>query len=388
MPHYDQKALKPNEGTEIANRRRTVAIQSFEAEIKEEDKADATLFKTLADATRNLVKDTIETWEQLSPKICTEAICPEMSGGPTYKYLWADGEKIKKPIAVSAPQYVKHLKEWANNLVNNGKVFPKEINADTAFPNDFLLTVKTIMRRLFRVYVHLYHFHHQKFVLVGTNDQFNQHFKDFYKFITQHSLVDPIERKPIQPLIDSLESEVPPAQNSSLQMAANADEQSFFILSKENPTSEKKQLKLLVEHEGLKKRCDIAASSLEELTAALRQRLELSVDFIVEYFDEDFSDFVLLEDFNALSEKARLKVKKLTNTLRLSGSGSNINFSKSNPRPSLNRTGSGRNLASNSQAQPSGSTSPQSPRTKRLSQVDRRTSSPNLQKKPMNEEKK
>lgn len=31
---------------------------------------------------------------------CDETVCPIMSAGPKFEYLWADGVKIKKPIKV------------------------------------------------------------------------------------------------------------------------------------------------------------------------------------------------------------------------------------------------------------------------------------------------
>lgn len=41
--------------------------------------------------------------------------------------------------------------------LDNPGVFPQRYGA--AFPRDFLNTVKTILKRLFRVYAHIYHSH-------------------------------------------------------------------------------------------------------------------------------------------------------------------------------------------------------------------------------------
>lgn len=43
---------------------------------------------------------------------CTKGACPTMSAGPNYQYRWADGVKVKKPIEVSAPEYVDLLLTW------------------------------------------------------------------------------------------------------------------------------------------------------------------------------------------------------------------------------------------------------------------------------------
>jgi hypothetical protein len=40
---------------------------------------------------------------------CSPQTCEVMSAGPKYVYLWADGQIIKKPIKVSAPEYVDYL---------------------------------------------------------------------------------------------------------------------------------------------------------------------------------------------------------------------------------------------------------------------------------------
>ena len=52
-------------------------------------------------------------------EVCTEESCPVMSGGPKYEYLWADGDKYKKPTALSAPMYINLLMDWVDNQVND-----------------------------------------------------------------------------------------------------------------------------------------------------------------------------------------------------------------------------------------------------------------------------
>lgn len=62
---------------------------------------------------------------------CTPQTCEVMSAGPKYVYLWADGQIIKKPIKVSAPEYVDYLMtcmfvcldwyEWMNEWMKRKK---------------------------------------------------------------------------------------------------------------------------------------------------------------------------------------------------------------------------------------------------------------------------
>ena len=88
---------------------------------------------------------------------CTKETCPIMNAGPKYEYLWADGVKYKKPIKVSAPEYVNLLMDWIEKQINNPKLFPLEHNKP--YPNNFKRIVKNIFKRMFRVYAHIYHSH-------------------------------------------------------------------------------------------------------------------------------------------------------------------------------------------------------------------------------------
>ena len=96
----------------------------------------------------------------------------------SYEYLWEDGVRYKRPTKLPAPEYVDALMNWAQGLLDDEAIFPNKIgspwpiliracplNASTTgvpFPKNFRDTVKTIVRRLFRVYAHIYsnHFDH------------------------------------------------------------------------------------------------------------------------------------------------------------------------------------------------------------------------------------
>lgn len=56
-----------------------------------------------------------------------------MSGGARFEYLWADGEKYKKPTALPAPQYVALLMDWIEAQINNETVFPVSTGYYTYF---------------------------------------------------------------------------------------------------------------------------------------------------------------------------------------------------------------------------------------------------------------
>ena len=80
-----------------------------------------------------------------------------MSAGAKYEYHWADGQTVKKPIKCSAPKYIDYLMTWVQDQIDDEALFPSKI--DVKFPPNFQTIVKTILKRLFRVYAHIYFQH-------------------------------------------------------------------------------------------------------------------------------------------------------------------------------------------------------------------------------------
>ncbi|KAL2458874.1 Uncharacterized protein Fot_55437 [Forsythia ovata] len=60
-------------------------------------------------------------------EFCTSSTCPTMSAGSKYKYRWADGITIKKPIEVSAPKYVEYLIDWIEAQLDDESIFPQKL---------------------------------------------------------------------------------------------------------------------------------------------------------------------------------------------------------------------------------------------------------------------
>ncbi|XP_042504785.1 MOB kinase activator-like 1A isoform X1 [Macadamia integrifolia] len=113
-------------------------------------------------------------------EFCTPENCPTMTAGPKYEYRWADGVQIKKPIEVSAPKYVEYLMDWIEAQLDDESIFPQKLGAP--FPPNFRDVVKTIFKRLFRVYAHIYHSHFQKIVSLKEEAHLNTCFKHFILF--------------------------------------------------------------------------------------------------------------------------------------------------------------------------------------------------------------
>jgi MOB kinase activator 1 len=97
-----------------------------------------------------------------------------MSAGTSFEYLWAD-TSAKKPIKVSAPEYVDRLMTWIEFMLSNEKIFPTSV--DVPFPDNFEEQVKRIMKRLFRVYAHVYYNHFREVTAMDAEAHLNTCFK-------------------------------------------------------------------------------------------------------------------------------------------------------------------------------------------------------------------
>ncbi|KAJ5076950.1 mob kinase activator-like 1 [Anaeramoeba ignava] len=155
-----------------------------------------------------LAINTVEFFNQINmlygsiSEFCTKETCPVMSAGPKYEYHWADGVKTKKPVKLTAPEYVNNLFVWIQSLIDNPKIFP--VKSGDQFPKSFHSTVKTIFKRLFRVYAHIYHTHFDHITALDEETHLNSSFKHFIFFVKEFRLVDKKELEPLKELVLSM----------------------------------------------------------------------------------------------------------------------------------------------------------------------------------------
>ena len=76
--------------------------------------------------------------------------------------------------------------------------------AGVPFPKNFLSIAKTILKRLFRVYAHIYHQHFKEVVQLSEEAHLNTSFKHFIFFVQEFNLIERKELAPLQELIDKL----------------------------------------------------------------------------------------------------------------------------------------------------------------------------------------
>jgi len=124
-------------------------------------------------------------------EFCSPTACPTMSAGQRYEYLWADppppttnssgkAARAAEPLKMSAPEYVDTLMTYIQSRIDDEATFPSKIGAP--FPKGFGGVVRTILRRLFRVYAHVYCEHFSVIVGLGLESHLNTSFKHFVLF--------------------------------------------------------------------------------------------------------------------------------------------------------------------------------------------------------------
>lgn len=77
-------------------------------------------------------------------------------------------------------------------------------SAGVPFPKNFMTIAKTILKRLFRVYAHVYHQHFADIRYLKEEAHLNTSFKHFVFFVQEFNLIDKRELAPLQDLIDKL----------------------------------------------------------------------------------------------------------------------------------------------------------------------------------------
>lgn len=138
-------------------------------------------------------------------EFCTTECCPQMTAGPCYTYLWADGAQQLTPIALPAAEYVARLMVWVDDQL---ALFPSEgctmKKHGSPHNTEFMANARAILKRLFRVYAHMYHHHLDTFEELLAERHLNFCFKRFICFVQLFDLVEQKELNALRKLIQSL----------------------------------------------------------------------------------------------------------------------------------------------------------------------------------------
>jgi len=147
--------------------------------------------------------------------VCTPTCCPTMSAGPRFEYKWADGVRVKKPIRCNAPKYIDYMMSWAQTTLDDETIFP--VRVGEPFPPNIRQVVRTIFKRLFRVYAHMYVIHFVSMQEMGAEPHLNTCFRHFMLFVREFDLIEEAELAPLRELIDKVfaRDEVPPVPSAA-----------------------------------------------------------------------------------------------------------------------------------------------------------------------------
>eukprot|EP01083_Nonionella_stella_P083940 232186_1 len=158
---------------------------------------DTSLDEWLSENTIEMSNTASLIWECVF-EFCNEKSCPKMSAGNKAEYYWS-ASKNKKPESLCAHSYIENLFDWIDGQISNSDIFPTE--DDQKFPRDFKKQCGTILRRIFRLYAHVYHSHFTQIQELGFEAHLNTCFKHLTYFIVEFDLVPSRELLPLRQLL-------------------------------------------------------------------------------------------------------------------------------------------------------------------------------------------
>ncbi|QLL31461.1 hypothetical protein HG536_0B03240 [Torulaspora globosa] len=135
-------------------------------------------------------------------EFCSPQSCPRMIATNEYEYLWSF-HKGESPVAVSAPKYVECLMKWCQDQFDDETIFPAKTSGQ--FPTKFIQRfVIPMLRRLFRVYAHIYCHHFNEVLELNLQTVLNTSFRHFCLFSQEFELLRPADFGPLLELVMEL----------------------------------------------------------------------------------------------------------------------------------------------------------------------------------------
>ncbi|RCV44378.1 hypothetical protein SETIT_9G368700v2 [Setaria italica] len=112
------------------------------------------------------------------------------------------GEAVRLPIGENLNEWLAvHTVDFFNSVIEHSVQHP---DGGAPFPPNFRDIVKTILKRLFRVYAHIYHSHFQMIMNLEEVKHLNTYFKHFTFFTQEFQLIDRAELAPLNELIETI----------------------------------------------------------------------------------------------------------------------------------------------------------------------------------------
>uniref|UniRef100_A0A1I7XD91 MOB kinase activator-like 1 n=1 Tax=Heterorhabditis bacteriophora TaxID=37862 RepID=A0A1I7XD91_HETBA len=120
---------------------------------------------------------------------CTNESCPQMTAGSKHEYYWKESDRVYDSVILSLFHFT---------------IIKRIFMMRRPFPRNFHQVCESIMKRLFRVYAHVYSSHASKIREQNSTPHLNTSFKQFILFALQFKLIPQTELEPLRPIIDDL----------------------------------------------------------------------------------------------------------------------------------------------------------------------------------------
>ena len=140
-------------------------------------------------------------------EFCTSRECPVMCAGPRFEYHWQDSSSVKyrRSTRLSAPDYIECLLNWTQAQIDDETLFPTAL--DASFPPNFVDRIKAMLRRLFRIYAHIYNHHFAQVCALRLEVHLNTSYRHFFLFVSEYQLIDPKEMIPLAEINEAITEE-------------------------------------------------------------------------------------------------------------------------------------------------------------------------------------
>lgn len=137
---------------------------------------------------------------------CTKETCPQMTAinlekGIHFIYMWSVDEFKNTSIKLSASEHILHTLDWVEEQLEDESLFPSRSD-DSTFPANFKEVARTICKRLFRIYAHIYHHHLQQVKYLKEEAHFNTNLKHYIYFIKEFDLIEEKELRALSEFVE------------------------------------------------------------------------------------------------------------------------------------------------------------------------------------------
>ena len=111
------------------------------------------------------------------------------------------GELLRLPAA----EYIPSVLKWASALLSDEAIFPT--SPETRFPKKSAQLIKTITRRMFRIFAHIFHHHWTRAEELGILAHLNTTFRHVLFFAEEFELLAAKEFEPLKEVIEQIKAD-------------------------------------------------------------------------------------------------------------------------------------------------------------------------------------